>query len=181
MWSLSRRSLGQHRLSRNCGPRPVELAKGTGGRLLAMLGEQWTGASQIWWGEGESCKSPGRKQFLSCSGGGKRQDLNYTTTEMCCLRSVLGLTADAPSWRCLLHLLGAPGPRAPTFPVAPQPPWASGSALLSQKGISFFQIRQPGPKELFSSIVQAWQIINFWLICLELWAPQHSFRRWTAV
>lgn len=74
---------------------------------------------------------------------------------MCCLRSVLGLTADAPSWRCLLHLLGAPGPRAPTFPVAPQPPRASGSALLSQKGISFFQIRQPGPKELFSSIVQA--------------------------
>lgn len=46
-------------------------------------------------------------------------------------------------------------PLAPTFAMAPQPPRTSGSALLSEKGISFFEIRQPGPKELFSSIVQA--------------------------
>ena len=38
--ALSRRGLGQHRLSGNGGPRPVELAKGTGGRVLAVLGEQ---------------------------------------------------------------------------------------------------------------------------------------------
>lgn len=45
------RSLGQHRPPGTVSS-PIELAKGTGDRVLAMLGEQWTGANQIWWGEG---------------------------------------------------------------------------------------------------------------------------------
>lgn len=140
MWSLSRRSLGQHRLSRNCGPRPIELAKGTGDRVLAMLGEQWTGANQIWWGEGESFKSLGRKQFLSCSGGGKRQDLNYIPPRKC---AVSGLSW---AWPLTRHLGDAcsifselQGHKPPRFqwPLSPPEPLA----LLSYRRKAFHSSR----------------------------------------
>ena len=184
MRSLSRRSTksGKHRPSRTCGPHPIEQVKGTGGGVLAVLGEQWTGTNQICWGGG-GVVEVSREEAIFCVAVGEGKGKILITPPWKCAASSPSLAwlADAPSRRCPLHPLRAPGPWALTFAVAPRPPWASGSALLSQKGISFFEIRQPGPKELFSSIVQAWQIINFWLICLELWASQHSFRRWTAV
>lgn len=146
LWSPSRRA------GEKCGRWRVRSVGGTVNEDTSnLVGEM-----------GQSLMFPKRKQVLHCSGGGRRPDPRRSTTEMCCARSALGLPGrgtmlgrrrgqdgGAPpsaqgSGAMSTHLAGAPQPRS-----------ASGSVLLSQKGISFFEIRQPGPKELFSSIVQA--------------------------
>ena len=75
VWALPRTWSGGDQRPRNCGPSPVELVRGTGGGALAALENSEQGQSNLV-GEGESLESPERKQFLSFSGGGKRQDLN---------------------------------------------------------------------------------------------------------
>lgn len=87
MWDVvfARRTaqLRGDRCSRNRNPRAIELVKGTGGGLENNEQGQIRSAG----GGEESSMSLERKQFLRFSGGGTRQDPNYTTMEMCCTRS----------------------------------------------------------------------------------------------
>lgn len=129
MWDVvfARRTaqLRGDRCSRNRNPRPIELVKGTGGGLENNEQGQIRSAG----GGEESSMSLERKQFLRFSGGGTRQDPNYTTMEMCCTGQGPGLDrpsrhlGDAPSKMVAPSIpteLGGVG--APTFAVAPQPP-----------------------------------------------------------
>lgn len=139
MWSLSRRGLGQHRLSRNGGPHPVELAKGTGGSVLAVLGEQWTGLIRSAGGRGSHLSLQGGSNFWVAVGEGKGKIL-IIPPQKC---AVSGLSW---AWPLMRHLgdahpifLELQGHEPPHFqwPLRPREPLA----LLSYRRKAFHSSR----------------------------------------